>query len=198
MKRVIGITGGTGSGKSTLAACFDNHGIPVLDADRIARSSLSPDSACFCEVAALFGERAIRNDGTMDRAYIASRVFHDKTLLNKLNAIVHPFVIQTLLRRTEGSDSPLIVWDVPLLFESGCDAFCACTIAVICNEEIRIQRVMQRDGLTEEQVRARMANQTTDSLRIASATYVIYNESDEETFCRSADELIEQIRKELS
>lgn len=170
----------------------------MLDADKIARNALSPDSACFSEVAALFGDRAIKNDGTADRAYIANRVFRDKALLQKLNAIVHPYVIHTLLQQTAESNDPLIVWDVPLLFESGCDAFCACTIAVICNDEIRIQRVMRRDGLTEEQVRTRMANQTTDSFRMASATYTVHNEEDEESFCRMADDLIERIRKELA
>ena len=198
MTRIIGITGGIGSGKSTLASCFLNAGIPVLDADAISRTALSPDSPCFPYAVSLFGSQVVLPDGTLDRSYIADRVFHDTKLLRKLNAIVHPYVMHTLLERTEDCDQPLIVWDVPLLFESDCDAFCACTVAVLCRKSIRIKRVMQRDGSTEEQVRARMAKQTTDAFRKASATYTIRNEEDEAPFRKNAELLIEQIRKELT
>ena len=197
MTRIIGITGGIGSGKSTLASCFANMGIPVFDADAISREALSPNSACFAKAVSLFGDKALRADGTADRAYIAACVFRDPDLMDQLNAVIHPYVIETLIAETEACVEPLAVWDVPLLFESGCDAFCACTIAVLCSEELRIERVMRRDGLDEEQVRARIARQTTDEYRAACATYTILNEKDEEAFVRHAEDLIVQIRKEL-
>lgn len=198
MTRIIGITGGIGSGKSTLAACFREHGIPVLDADAIARTALSPQSACFSEAIALFGEQAQNADGTANRAYIASCVFKDQTLLKRLNEIIHPYVIETMLKESEASDAPLIVWDVPLLFESGCDAYCACTVAVLCSEDLRVARVSTRDSITEEQVRARMAQQMTDGQREQRATYTIRNEGTEAEFRSEAEALIESVRKDLA
>ena len=197
MTRIIGITGGIGSGKSTLAACFREQGIEVLDADAIARNALSPDSACFEQALALFGEQAKLADGTADRAYMAACVFHDRTLLDRLNAVIHPYVIETMLTASRSTDAPLIAWDVPLLFESGCDAFCACTVAVLCDESIRIARVTNRDHSTPEQVRARMRQQITDAERETLATFTIRNEGTEAEFRAEAAALIGAIRKDL-
>ncbi len=197
MTRVIGITGGIGSGKSTLALCFSAHHIPVIDADEISRFALTPASECFPDVVALFGSEAMKPDGTLDRVYIASEVFSDSTKREALNAIVHPFVIREMLRRTEASGAPIAVWDVPLLFESGVDAFCACTVAVLCGEEIRIARAAQRDGADRESIRARIRAQIPDDTREKLATYTIRNEGTIADFREEADVLIEQIREEL-
>ncbi len=197
MTRIIGITGGIGSGKSTLALCFSAHNIPVIDADEISRFALTPASECFANVVALFGPESLKPDGTLDRAYIASKVFSDSGLREALNAIVHPFVIREMLRRTEACEAPIAVWDVPLLFESGVDAFCACTVAVLCDEEIRLARTVQRDGSDEEQIRARIRAQITDETREKLATYTIRNEGTIAAFREEADALIEQIREEL-
>ena len=197
MTRIIGITGGIGSGKSTLALCFSAHNIPVIDADEISRFALTPASECFQDVVALFTPEALRPDGTLDRAYIASKVFSDEKAREALNAIVHPFVIREMLRRTEASEAPIAVWDVPLLFESGTDAFCACTIAVLCNEDIRIARTVKRDGSDEEKIRARIRAQITDETREKLATYTIRNEGTIAAFRNEAEALITQIREEL-
>ncbi|MBQ5991229.1 MAG: dephospho-CoA kinase [Clostridia bacterium] len=197
MTRIIGITGGIGSGKSTLAQCFSEHLIPVIDADEIARFALTPESGCFSEIVDLFGGEALKPDGTLDRAYIAAKVFADKSALSALNGIVHPYVIREMIARTGACGSPLAVWDVPLLFESGVDAFCACTVAVLCDEEIRIARTMRRDGADEEQVRARIRAQISDEKRAELATYTIRNEGTLEAFIEEANALIGQIREEL-
>ena len=165
MTRIIGITGGIGSGKSTLALCFSAHGIPVIDADEISRFALTPASDCFLEVVELFGGEALKPDGTPDRAYIAEKVFSDCHARDALNGIVHPFVIREMLRRTEAIDAPVVAWDVPLLFESGADAYCACTVAVLCREEIRVGRAMKRDSSDAENVRARIHAQMSDQAR---------------------------------
>lgn len=197
MTRIIGITGGIGSGKSTLAFCFSAHDIPVFDADEISRFALTPDSECFPRVVELFGQDSLNPDGTANRAYIASKVFSDPDLLESLNGIVHPFVIEELLRRSESCGRPIVVWDVPLLFESGTDAFCACTIAVLCSEEIRISRAMRRDGANEAQIRARMRAQMTDEERGARATFLIRNEGTIDAFYANADALIERLQEDL-
>ena len=197
MTRIIGITGGIGSGKSTLAFCFAAHNIPVFDADEISRFALTPELECFPRVIELFGQEALKPDGTADRAFIASKVFADPELLESLNAIVHPFVIEELLRRSENCGCPIVVWDVPLLFESGTDAFCACTIAVLCREEIRISRAMRRDGANETQIRARMRAQMTDAERAERATFLIRNEGTLDAFYANADALIERLQEDL-
>ena len=197
MTRIIGITGGIGSGKSTLALCFSAHNIPVIDADEISRFALTPASECFSDVVALFGPESMRADGTLDRAYIAAKIFSDGKAREALNAIVHPFVIREMLRRTEASEAPIAVWDVPLLFESGVDAFCACTVAVLCDEEIRVARTARRDGLDEDSIRARIRAQIPDETRERLATYTIRNEGTIAAFREEANALIEQIREEL-
>ena len=197
MTRIIGITGGIGSGKSTLALCFSAHNIPVIDADEISRFALTPASECFSDVVALFGPESLKSDGTLDRAYIAAKVFSDGKTREALNAIVHPFVIQEMIRRTGSCKASIAVWDVPLLFESGVDAFCACTIAVLCDEEIRVARTAQRDGLDEDSIRARIRAQIPDETRERLATYTIRNEGTIAAFRKEADALIEQIREEL-
>ena len=197
MTRIVGITGGIGSGKSTLALCFSAQNIPVFDADEISRFALTPASGCFRDVVELFGEEALKPDGTLDRAYIASIVFADLKLREALNGIVHPFVIGELLKRSAECESPIAVWDVPLLFESGVDAFCACTIAVLCDEEIRVARAMQRDGSDERQIRARIRAQISDGERANLATYTIRNEGTIASFREEAAALIAKIREEL-
>ena len=146
---------------------------------------------------ALFGTESLRPDGTLDRAYIAAKIFSDGKAREALNAIVHPFVIREMLRRTEASEAPIAVWDVPLLFESGVDAFCACTVAVLCDEEIRVARTALRDGLDEDSIRARIRAQIPDETRERLATYTIRNEGTIAAFREEANALIEQIREEL-
>ena len=198
MTRIVGITGGIGSGKSTLTERFGLHGFRIVDADAIARKALQPDSSCFADAIGLFGPEALHPDGTADRRYIASRVFADEDLRKALNGVIHPYVIREMIRLTEESAEPLAAWDVPLLFESGTDAFCACTVAVLCDIDIRAARVAARDHTDAASVRARIAAQITDEERAALATYTIRNEDTFDAFVAQADDLIERIRKELS
>ncbi len=198
MTKIIGVTGGIGSGKSTLTACFNWKGIPSLDADEIARFALTPEASCFDRAIAIFGDEALRPDGTADRDYIASRVFSDPSLRDALNGVIHPFVLEEMLNRSAACGAPLIVWDVPLLFESGADAFCACTVAVLCSELIRVSRVKNRDGTDEAQILARIRAQISDEMRADLASYILKNEADTASFVREASELIDRIRKELA
>ena len=198
MTRIIGITGGIGSGKSTLTARFSAFGIPIVDADAISRSALTPESACFQSAIDLFGPDAVNADGTANRGYIASRVFENGDLREALNGIIHPYVLHEMLRITGDCGAPLAAWDVPLLFETGMDAFCACTVAILCDPEIRIARVVARDNTDEQAVRARIAAQMRDEERQMRATFTIRNEGTPEAFAAEADALIERIRKELT
>ncbi len=173
---VIGLTGGIGSGKSTAADCFRAFGIPVLDADLYSRSALQPNTPCFVKTVALFGTKCLLPDGTVDRRFIATRIFSDAVMREQLNGIIHPYVLKCLREETAGSSAKRIIWEVPLLFESGFDRYCARTVAVLCAEEIRTERICLRDHTTKEQALSRIRAQMTDAERAARADDVLYNE----------------------
>ena len=138
---IIGLTGGIGSGKSTAAACFRKLGIRTLDSDQYARHALDPDTDCYRKTVQLFGPGCLKQDGTVDRAFVADKVFQDEGLRKQLNGIIHPYVLECLLSESHAEGEEYIVWEVPLLFESGFDAYCDRTVAVLCREEIRIERI---------------------------------------------------------
>lgn len=175
---IIGLTGGIGSGKSTAADFFAAKGIPVLDADRYARRALDPGTDSYDQTVELFGASVVRPDGTLRRDRIAVSVFSDAALRTRLNGIVHPFVLRQMLRDTAKTQAKRVVWEVPLLFESGFDAFCDRTVAIACDEAVRTARIMARDGMTEEQARARIRAQMTDEQRAARATASVQNDGD--------------------
>lgn len=173
---IWGLTGGIGSGKSTAAACFAAQGVPVFDADAYSRAALEPGTACYEKTAALFGPDCLNPDGTINRPYVAQRIFSDEAMRRALNGVIHPYVHEQLRAATARAEAPLVVWEVPLLFESGFDRFCTRTIAVLCDEAIRADRVSARDGAAREQVYARMRAQITDAERKLLADVCLSNE----------------------
>ncbi|MDO4564865.1 MAG: dephospho-CoA kinase [Clostridia bacterium] len=177
MPDIIGITGGIGSGKSLTAAQFKKLGVPVLDADAIVGELYEKSAALKEGLAAEFGEGALNGDGTVNRGYIAGRVFSDSQSLERLNALVHPLVKAELLRRSKAYDA--VVWDVPLLFECGLEAFTAAVVVVLADRDRRILRVMGRSGLTKREIEDRMNAQLPDFCRMQRADYVCINNGSE-------------------
>ena len=196
-RAVIGLTGGIGSGKSTAAAYFRRMGIPVLDADAISRAALDPGTVCHAKTLALFGDGVKSPDGSLNRRAIAERVFSDESLRQKLNAIIHPYVLSVLRRETERSDASCVIWEVPLLFESGFDAFCTRTLAVLADESVRIRRVTARDGVTREHAAARIAAQITDAERAARATDTVTNNGTEAELFHELDRVLAKWKEVL-
>jgi dephospho-CoA kinase len=173
----VGITGGIGSGKSTVCRVFATLGIPVYESDTRAKEIMDTDAAVASHIKVLFGED-IYADGALDRKRVAEAVFQDKTLLEKLNGIVHPAVGRDFERWAESHEqegAPYVVLESAILFESGFDRYCEVVVTVSAPIEERIERTVLRDGMTADRVRERMANQMTDSQREARADYVIYN-----------------------
>ena len=187
---IIGLTGGIGSGKSTAAAFFAAKGIPVLDADRYARRALDPGTDSYDQTVELFGASVVRPDGTLRRDRIAALVFNDAALRKRLNGIVHPFVLGEMLRDTAAMGAKRVVWEVPLLFESGFDAYCDRTVAIACDEAVRTARIMARDGMTAMQATARIRAQMTDEERSARATDTVANDGDETALHAKLDALL--------
>ena len=181
----IGITGGIGSGKSTVCRLFGMLGIPVYDSDSRARALMNGDETLRRQIVALLGGEVYR-DGTLDRQRVAERVFSDTSLLEALNRIVHPAVGRDFLawadRYAEGKNGtipPYVILESAILVESGFDRYVDRVVVVTAPEEVRVARTVERDGVSQEKVRARIAAQSGEQNRIARADRVIRNDDRE-------------------
>ena len=161
-QRRIGLTGGIATGKSTLAALLAQRGLPVLDADAYAREALAPGSAGARAVLERHGEavRAVGMPGAIDRAALGRLVFADAAERRWLEALLHPLVRQRFASELERlTEAPALVLMIPLLFEAGLEELCSEVWLVECEEAEQLRRLMARDGLAEEEARARLAAQ---------------------------------------
>jgi dephospho-CoA kinase len=158
---------------------FSALGIPVFEADRIAKELMNTSEEIHEKLVNLFGASVYLPDQTIDRKYLAGIVFNNPSLLAQLNAIVHPVVRQTFFDWCDKQKSPYIIHEAAILFESGFYKMMDKTITVVTSENERIQRVMKRDGLTLELVKERIRNQWTDEERIKLADFVIGNNDNE-------------------
>ena len=191
----IGITWGIGSGKSTICRMFAMLGAPYYDCDARAKDIMEEDPVLIKNIKAIFGDNAY-SGGKPDRAYLASKVFTDRDALEKLNAMVHPAVINDFrdwLGACPG-DVPYAVMESAILFESGLENEVDYVITVSAPESTRIERTMERDGLPREKVEARIANQMTDSERERRSDLVIKND-DRELVWEQVTELDALFRK---
>lgn len=175
----VGITGGIGSGKSTVCRVFSVLGIPVFESDKIARELMNTDTEIKQQLVDLFGTAVYLPDQTINRKYLAGIVFNNPSLLAQLNTIVHPVVRKTFFDWCEKQQTPYIIHEAAILFESGFYKMMDKTITVITSEHERIQRVMKRDGITLEMVNERIKNQWNDQQRKELADFVIGNNDDE-------------------
>lgn len=175
----IGITGGIGSGKSTACRIFSVLGIPVFEADSEAKHLMNTNQEIARQLIRLFGEAVYLPDHTIDRKYLAGIVFNNPSLLAQLNQIVHPAVRKAFLDWCNDQDSPYVIHEAAILFESGFYKLMDKTIAVVADQNQRISRVLKRDNLSPELVMERIKNQWTDEERIKLADYLISNNDDE-------------------
>lgn len=175
----VGITGGIGSGKSTACKVFRTLGIPVFEADHVARQLVNSSPIIRHQMIQAFGEAVYLSDGTINRKYLSGIVFNNSSLLAQLNNIVHPVVREEFEEWCLKQKSAYILHEAAILFESGFYKLMDKTITVVTNEEERIQRVMKRDGITIELVKQRIKNQWTDEQRMELADFIIHNNDDE-------------------
>lgn len=175
MSIIIGLTGGIGSGKSTVAKIFAQLGIPVLDADATAKAIMNEDRSVKTKLIELFGDEAYK-ENQLNRPYIAQLVFEDAFKLQQLNAIIHPITIQYAKDWAFKQSAPYVIKEAALFFESGSSEGVEKIIGVTAPKHIRIQRVMQRDQMTRENVIKRMEHQLEDSLKMKLCDWVIQND----------------------
>jgi dephospho-CoA kinase len=175
MSIIIGLTGGIGSGKSTVAKIFAQFGIPVLDADATAKAIMNEDSSVKTKLIELFGTEAYK-ESQLNRPYIAQLVFEDAFKLQQLNSIIHPITIQYAKDWALKQSAPYVIKEAALFFESGSAEGVDKIIGVTAPKHIRIQRVMQRDQISREEVIKRMEHQLEDSLKMKLSDWVIQND----------------------
>jgi dephospho-CoA kinase len=172
--KTIGLTGGIGSGKSTVAGFFKELGVPVFIADEQARELVNTSPEIRLEIETLLGSEAYRDD-QLDRSFVADRVFGNAELLDGLNQIIHPRVRTHFAKWKEQQNGPYCIMEAAILFENGGFKLCDRTILVTAPEELRIQRVIKRDGVSKEEVKARMGHQWPDTKKKKLANYTIEN-----------------------
>ena len=148
MTKVIGLTGGIASGKSTISNIFKEVGWPVIDADQTARQVVMPGSLGLAQIVSRFGSQVLQPDGTLDRAALGSMVFDDPQNLSDLDQIEHPLIMAAIDKQLAGFKKqglPVVVLDVPLLFETRMDQECDLTVLAVVDRKTQLERLMKRD-----------------------------------------------------
>lgn len=176
MSIVIGLTGQTGAGKSTISEYAQEKGIAVIYADAVAREALSNGSQCLLKLAEAFGNDIICSDGSCNRPLLAKKAFADRKHTDILNSITHPWIIkrtEEYIREFRNKNYDMILFDASQLFESGGDKLCDYIIAVTADEEIRLDRIINRDKIDRECAERRIKAQYDEKYYTEKADAVI-------------------------
>jgi dephospho-CoA kinase len=192
---VIGLTGGIGSGKSAVSDAFAALGIEVTDTDRLAHSLTAPAQPGHAAVVAAFGRDILQRDGTLDRAALRAKVFADDASRAQLESVLHPLIRTAAARHIANWRGPYGILVVPLLLERGGLAGVVRRVLVVdCSEDQQVRRVMGRTGMSEEDIRAIKATQSTRAARLARADDVIDNSGPVEAIAPRVRELDQRYR----
>ena len=182
--KIIGLTGGSGSGKSYVAKLFTDKGMRLIDADQICREIYEPGGNCLAEVQEQFGKTVFTPDGLLNRRALAKIVFVDREKLERLNQIVHKYILQKIenfLETFTKDGEKYIIIDAPQLFEAGLETRCDYIISVIAPIRLRIKRIVARDGISVHEAEARIAMQHDDRFFSERSDYVIDNRDEADT-----------------
>jgi len=177
MAIAAGITGGIGSGKSTVCRVFKILGIPVFEADKVARQLMNTNEFLKSGLIRLYGKGIYTRDGEVDRKKLAGIVFNSDFELSKVNKLVHPLVRENYLLWLEKQDSVYVIHEAAILFESGFYKMMDLTILVTAPVEQRIERILYRDNTNEKEIRERMAKQWPDEKKRELATFELVNDN---------------------
>jgi dephospho-CoA kinase len=175
MAAIIGLTGGIGAGKTTVAKVFKALGIPVFNADEVAKELMLTNPVIKNQLLTTFGDRVYLSSGALDKDYLAGIVFKDAYQLELLNAIVHPVTIQAAKDWAATQSAPYVIKEAALLFEAGATDVLTAIIGVAAPLNLRIQRVMQRDACSKIEVEQRMRHQISDTIKLKLCDWVIDN-----------------------
>ncbi|RVU48976.1 dephospho-CoA kinase [Lujinxingia sediminis] len=193
---IIGLTGGIASGKSTVSRHFEALGVPVIDADRIARQVVEPGQPALADIVEAFGANVLHEDGTLNRTALGAHIFQDPDARARLGAITHPRIAQEMARQSAAAfehGHPWVIYDAALIVENGLYKAFDSLIVVACSPETQLQRLMARDGISEKQALARIHSQMPLREKLEVADFVIDNDQSLDHTRRQVDDLFETI-----
>lgn len=179
--KLIGLTGGIGSGKSLVAGLFRTLDIPIYESDSRAKYLMNNEPGIRKQIVALLGSESYTEAHEINRSWIAAKVFNNPPLLRQLNDIVHPAVFRDLvdwIAMDTQQKAPYLIQESALLFEEDLAKRFSAIILVVAPADVRIDRVMKRDGITRDAVLRRIENQWTDERKIPMSDYIIYNDGE--------------------
>ncbi len=197
---VVGLTGQTGAGKSTVSRLFRARGIEVIDCDQVSRDVVANEKRCLADLALEFSIAILNMDGTLNRKKLAALVFGNPQKLSKLNELIFPHIrteINERIAALQKQGAELVVLDAPTLFESGADADCELVISVLALEAQRLNRIVVRDHLTDEEARRRIASQHDDAFYASRSQLVIMNDGDPQLLHIKTIETIDLLERAL-
>ncbi len=175
MTYVVALTGGIGSGKTTVANRFSELGVPVIDADVIARDVVAPGSAALQQIVAHFGAQALLPEGSLDRRWLRQRIFAEPQLKTWLNNLLHPLIQQRTQEMIAAVTTDWCLWVVPLLVENNLHLKADRVLVIDVDEETQISRTMARDRISRQQAEAILTAQASRQSRLAVADDIIDN-----------------------
>jgi len=195
--KVIGITGPSGSGKGFVSNIMAKYGIHIINADVVYHEIVTPPSKCLYELAEHYGKQIIQCDGTLNRAILSDLVFgeENKCELEKLNAITHKYVVQSVRERVSDlreQGAEVCVIDAPLLIEAGLSRDCDFTLSVLADADTRIKRISLRDGIDAQTAQKRISSQKLDLFYAENTDSVLYNNGDKHTVEAQVLKLLEE------
>lgn len=174
MSRILGLTGGIACGKSTISAYLKEFGLPVIDADECSRVVVEKGSIGLEKLTEIFGSKILENDGTLNRKALGQIVFSDSEQLSLLNSVMEPLIREEISRRlNQENNADLVVLDAPLLIEQHYDKICDFIMTIDVSKKIQLERLIERDNLSEDEAKSRIESQLSSRERNGFADVVI-------------------------
>lgn len=185
---IVGLTGGIGSGKSSACALFAELGVEIVDADHVSRSVVAPGSPALQQLREQFGDAVVTRDGSLDRAWLRSRIFSDAAVRQQVEALLHPLIRSAMLEQIQRSRSAWLILAAPLLLENNAYDFVDRVLVIDADESIQVARTRKRDHASDDEVRRIMQVQLPRGERLARADDVISNNGDTASLRRQVQE----------
>ena len=187
--RVIGLTGGIASGKSTVSVYLAHKGVKIIDADKISREICEPGQPGYIKIVQEFGSGYLKADGSLNRRELGKLVFSDPKKLSVLEGLLHPLIEKEIKKQIDGAAGPVVI-DAPLLHKAGLEKICSEVWVVTAPDDLRIKRILERDGITEQEAQKRLESQIPQAELAKNADFVFVNSGKPQELYRQIDEVL--------